>query len=224
MNIGKRIKTLRTAQGLTRYQLAKRTGLHYFALKKIEEGKSDPRADSLEKIAKALEVDFTHLFGGETRRPLIQAHIEASLPGKEKIEANSLVAVPLFADSASLGQGRLIDERNVERYILIPKDQLPNSESSYCIKVTGDSMEPVFSTGDLLAIDISENDSSKLHEAFVAARLSDGEITVKKLMVQAERFYLKALNPTWEEQYGPLLERKKDGVIVGKVVWQWRRF
>ena len=52
MEIGERIKALRAAKGLTLYQLARRTGLQYTALKKIEEGQTAPRADTLVKIAK----------------------------------------------------------------------------------------------------------------------------------------------------------------------------
>ena len=106
----------------------------------------------------------------------------------------------------------------------MPKDQLPNEENCYCIKVVGESMEPIFSSGDIVAIDFSQNDPAILEGAYVACRLGEAEVTVKQLKNKPNHFHLKAVNPDWEDANGPLLVPKKDGVILGKVVWQWRKF
>ena len=225
MEISERIKALRTAKGLTLYQLARRTGLQYTALKKIEEGQTDPRADTLVKIAKGIGVEPSRFFTDESAvRPPVVLNIVRPERGAGHFQPKFLATLPLFADAASLGSGREINELDIESFLVVPKDQLPNEENCYCIKVVGDSMAPDFSSGDVVAIDFSQNDPALLEGAFVACRLGEAEVTVKQLKNKPNHFHLKATNPDWEDTHGPLLVPKKDGVILGKVVWQWRKF
>lgn len=225
MEIGERIKTLRAAKGLTLYQLARRTGLQYTALKKIEEGKTDPRADTLFKIARGIGVELARFFAEDAAlRPPVVLNIVPPARGQRAFQPKFLATLPLFADAASLGTGREINELDIEAFLVVPKDQLPNEENCYCIKTTGESMAPIFSSGDVVAIDFSQNDPALLEGSFVACRLGEGEVTVKQLKVKPNHFHLKGVNPDWEDTHGPLLVPKKDGVILGKVVWQWRKF
>ncbi len=207
--VGTKIRALRTARGLSLYQLAQRTGLQYHTLQRLEEGETDPRVDTLLKVARVIDTSPAQFF--ETVRP--------TTPLKP-----TLISLPLFRDSASLGSGREINEKDVETYLTVPKSQVPNAEHCRCVKVTGDSMEPVFVSGDIVAVDFSQNDPSSLDRSFVACRLEDGEVTVKQLRIKAKHFHLKGTNPEWEDSHGPLLMLKKDGVVLGKVVWLWRRF
>ena len=225
MEIGGRIKALRIAKGLTLYQLARRTELQYTALKKIEAGQTDPRADTLSKIAKGIGVEPSRFFTDDSPvRPPTVINIVPPERGARVFQPKFLATLPLFADAASLGSGREINELDIESFLVVPKEQLPNDENCYCIKVVGDSMAPVFSSGDVVAIDFSQNEAALLEGAFVACRLGEAEVTVKQLKNKPNHFHLKAVNPDWEDEFGPLLVPKKDGVILGKVVWQWRKF
>ena len=225
MEIGGRIKALRIAKGLTLYQLARRTELQYTALKKIEAGQTDPRAETLSKIAKGIGVEPSRFFTDDSPvRPPTVINIVPPERGARVFQPKFLATLPLFADAASLGSGREINELDIESFLVVPKEQLPNDENCYCIKVVGDSMAPVFSSGDVVAIDFSQNEAALLEGAFVACRLGEAEVTVKQLKNKPNHFHLKAVNPDWEDEFGPLLVPKKDGVILGKVVWQWRKF
>ena len=225
MEIGGRIKALRIAKGLTLYQLARRTELQYTALKKIEAGQTDPRAETLSKIAKGIGVEPSRFFTDDSPvRPPTVINIVPPERGARVFQPKFLATLPLFADAASLGSGREINELDIESFLVVPKEQLPNDENCYCIKVVGDSMAPVFSSGDVVAIGFSQNDPALLEGAFVACRLGEAEVTVKQLKNKPNHFHLKAVNPDWEDEFGPLLVPKKDGVILGKVVWQWRKF
>ena len=225
MEIGERIKALRTAKGITLYQLSRRTGMQYSALKKIEEGQTDPRADTLVKIAKGLDVEPSRFFADDSAlRPPVVLNIVPPERGSRAFQPKFLATLPLFADAASLGTGREINELDIESFLVVPKDQLPNEENCYCIKVVGNSMELVFSSGDVVAIDFSQNFPTLLEGAYVACRLGEGGVTVKQLKNKPNHFHLRGVNPDWENTHGPLLVPKKDGVILGKVVWQWRKF
>jgi len=66
METGKLIKELRIKKGMTQEELADRTELSARTIQRIENGEVDPRAYTLQMIAKALEVDFSIFTGNES--------------------------------------------------------------------------------------------------------------------------------------------------------------
>jgi transcriptional regulator with XRE-family HTH domain len=59
METGKLIKELRIQKGMTQEELAEKTEVSTRTIQRIENGEVDPRAYTLQMIAKALEVDFS---------------------------------------------------------------------------------------------------------------------------------------------------------------------
>ncbi|MFA5893903.1 MAG: helix-turn-helix transcriptional regulator [Candidatus Margulisiibacteriota bacterium] len=68
--LGKKIKMLRNARGLTQEDLDGLTGLHYTFIAKIEAGKKQPSLKSLAKIAKALGISLSRLFEEKQKVPI----------------------------------------------------------------------------------------------------------------------------------------------------------
>ena len=69
------------------------------------------------------------------------------------------------------------------------------SAGTFVLRVRGESMEPRFRDGDLIFVDSAVLPD---HRRLVVARGEDThEATVKQLIVEGERKYLKALNPDW---------------------------
>jgi transcriptional regulator with XRE-family HTH domain len=66
METGKLIKELRIKKGMTQEELADHTELSARTIQRIENGEVDPRAYTLQMIAKALEVDFSIFTGNES--------------------------------------------------------------------------------------------------------------------------------------------------------------
>jgi transcriptional regulator with XRE-family HTH domain len=65
MEIGKRIRTLREAKGLSQGDIEKRSGLLRSYISRVEGGYTAPSLTTLEKFAKALEVEtYQLLFRG----------------------------------------------------------------------------------------------------------------------------------------------------------------
>jgi len=62
--IGRQIRDLRKARGLTLKQMARRTNLSVSLLSQIERAESSASVSSLFKVATALDVRLTELFGG----------------------------------------------------------------------------------------------------------------------------------------------------------------
>jgi transcriptional regulator with XRE-family HTH domain len=65
METGKLIRELRIKKGMTQEELADKTEVSSRTIQRIENGEVDPRAYTLQMIAKALEVDYNLFVGNE---------------------------------------------------------------------------------------------------------------------------------------------------------------
>ena len=66
MQTGKLIKELRIKKGMTQEELADKTEVSIRTIQRIENGEVDPRAYTLQMIAKALDIDFSMFAENET--------------------------------------------------------------------------------------------------------------------------------------------------------------
>jgi transcriptional regulator with XRE-family HTH domain len=69
MHIGKRLRELRLAKGLSQGDIEHRTGLLRCYVSRIEHGHSIPSLETLEKWAKALDVELYQLFFAGEGKP-----------------------------------------------------------------------------------------------------------------------------------------------------------
>ncbi len=60
--LGVAIKTQRTSLGISQEELAHRAGLHRTYISDLERGARNPSIDSIEKLARALEISVAKLF------------------------------------------------------------------------------------------------------------------------------------------------------------------
>lgn len=79
MTVGERIKKIRLEKGMTQQDLAKRTGINDANIRKYEGGRQNPKLETLERIAAALEVDPYYLVFGD-----------------EKIQSNDTISITEF--------------------------------------------------------------------------------------------------------------------------------
>jgi transcriptional regulator with XRE-family HTH domain len=79
MNIGRKIRTLREAKGLSQGDIERRSGLLRSYISRVEGGYTAPSLATLEKFAKALEVEAYQLLYGREGRP--RAIVVPSRPG-----------------------------------------------------------------------------------------------------------------------------------------------
>lgn len=68
MNVGDRIKELRTQKKLTQGQLAKMVGLTYVQIGRYEKAKSNPSSDVLQRLAEALDTSSDFLMNGTSQQ------------------------------------------------------------------------------------------------------------------------------------------------------------
>ncbi|HWO34905.1 MAG TPA: helix-turn-helix transcriptional regulator [Candidatus Acidoferrum sp.] len=97
MVIGDRLKALRVQKNLSQGDIEKRTGLLRCYLSRVENGHTVPSVDTMEKLARALEVPMYRLFtdGKHVKKPNIPAEAIRSLVVRSK-EDNELRAFAKF--------------------------------------------------------------------------------------------------------------------------------
>lgn len=78
METGKRIKELRIKKGMTQEELADKTEVSARTIQRIENGEVDPRAYTLQMIAKALEVDFSLFVENDSEEKLESQQLESN--------------------------------------------------------------------------------------------------------------------------------------------------
>ncbi len=71
MKLGRKIKSVRTGKGVTIQDIAERTGLSKGFLSQVENDKTSPSLNTLERIAEALETPLTYLLLGEQHAPVL---------------------------------------------------------------------------------------------------------------------------------------------------------
>ena len=105
MVIGDKLKTLREQKNLSQGDIEKRTGLLRCYISRVENGHTVPGVDTLEKMARALEVPMYRLFTDEdyVKKPNIPAEAIRSRAVRSKQDREVWAFAKLFA--------RMSDER-----------------------------------------------------------------------------------------------------------------
>ncbi len=90
MDIGKRLRQLREAKGLSQGDIERRSGLLRSYISRVEGGYTAPSLSTLEKFARALEVEpYQLLYQGEGRpvAPKVSDQSGISKPAKRLVKA-----------------------------------------------------------------------------------------------------------------------------------------
>jgi transcriptional regulator with XRE-family HTH domain len=94
MVIGEKLKALRAQKNLSQGDIEKRTGLLRCYISRVENGHTVPSVDTLEKLARALEVPMYRLFTDEdqVKKPNIPAEVIRSraVRSKQDVELRAL--------------------------------------------------------------------------------------------------------------------------------------
>ncbi len=135
--------------------------------------------------------------------------------------APALHAIPLLPTvAATLGRrGDVsvnLEQIVPEGLIAAPGDWCPNPAYTTCLRVTGDSMEPLIHDGHIIVVDTSEIDHSRLHGQIIVAWHEDKGLTVSRLQSFDHTEVLVPENRLYESiTYG----HEHGWRIIGKVLW-----
>lgn len=119
-----------------------------------------------------------------------------------KYQRNIIGSAGAGATNYSINSEPLVIDKQLLNYI--------NSSYKYTeiIKVFGDSMNPIIKDNSLIFIDTSIKD---IKDKNIYAVNLHGEIFIKQIRVKEDQYYLKSINPDYEDI------KVKDLVVIGKV-------
>ncbi len=249
--LGARIALIRKRADLTQDELAQKLDMPTRTLSSYERGESDPRWDWVVDLAGVLNVDLHWIMTGEYIHRVAEGDLPYQTPGSEtelldtlrtyfnqvvqvrphtvwrdvgegEIDPDDYRAVPVLADPAAAGSGRLMSDE-VDEYALIHHRVVPHPENVRCLRIAGDSMAPILPDHSIVAVDVTQKDVERAIGRIVCARTESDEIVIKRLWWGEDKKYL-ALEP---EASGFEYERiavdlaVQPDPLIGVVVWAW---
>ena len=208
IGLGEKIRLLRKGKGLTLKELWQKSGVHYSNISGYEQGKIIPTKNTLERLAKALEIDVNDLLQVEPKEESKPESTEDKL-GKEKelelfkalfkdLLMDVSVKVPVYGIVPAGKPEEAGDE--VLEYIKMPKEIA--STIDYALKVKGMSM---------IEAGILEN---SLVFVKIQSTADDGDIVIAR---KGNDYTIKRFRKTASESW---LEPANNGFVFGKSEFQ----
>lgn len=208
MEIGQAIRDARKAKKMTLEELAHLVGTDSGNLSRLERGKQGASQETLIKILDVLGLPLSSaLAAGSMRSNIEAAHVQPSaVPVISWVQAGQWTEVMTSFTAADA-----VD------WVACP---VPHGPRTFVLRVRGESMfsphsRRSFREGDLIYVD---PDRQAENGSLVVAQLQDNpEATFKQLVIEGSSKYLKAINPSWPEQFIPI---DGDCCICGVVIFK----
>ena len=196
MTFGNILKKLRQDNNMTQDELAKKIDTSRSNIANYENGKNMPSVDILEKLSKLFDCTTDYLLGKSDNR-------NSDVP---------ISKIPVLG-TVKAGYDWLAEE-NIVDYITL-KENIPNVNEYYALRITGDSMLPLLAEGDLVIV----HDQDDVESGQTAVILINGEeATVKKVVKTKEGIELHAMNPYYPVRKFTFEDMQKIPVkIIGRV-------
>lgn len=181
MTTGERIKQLRKEHKMTQEQLGEIIGVQKAAIQKYEKGTvQNIKRASLIKLAQALDTTPEYILGWD--RP-------ANL---EPYDTNGLKYIPIIGKVAA--GTSCFAQSDIVGYEPVQDSEISKSEQYAFLKVTGDSMYPVFMEGDLVLIRIQSSVDSG---SYAVVTIDDEDGVIKRVVYGSDFIELQSVNPMY---------------------------
>lgn len=191
-----RLKDLRIEKDKLQEDIGKIIGVSGRAVGNYETGKRDLSPEKILKLAEYFEVSTDYLLGKTDIRNFIVPVVKIPVLGTVKAGYDWLA------------------EENIVDYITV-KEHIPNVNEFYALRITGDSMLPLLSEGDLVIVH-GQDDVESGQTAVVL--INGEEATVKKLIKTNDGIELHAMNPYYPVRKFTYEDMKNIPVkIIGRV-------
>ncbi|HRD20418.1 MAG TPA: XRE family transcriptional regulator [Fervidobacterium sp.] len=196
--IGEKIKLLRVEKGIKQEELAKALHVSQKAISHYETGRVTPPTEILKAIADYFGVTLDFFFE-DSKKNVPESNVA------EIVESTETKKVPLYSVPASAGNGEFPDELYVVDHVPVI-----HSDTSFCVLVHGDSMEPIAPNGSILLV----HAQNYAFNGDMVIATYDGWVYVKWYVRQGDKIFLLSENP----EYAPIVIDPTERFIIHGVV------
>ena len=217
MNIlGQTIREIRKRKGLTQKQLSELTGLKQNTISNHENGNRSIDEVDIHVYSNALGVSPKELFDSykESSDNLTEIYNQLNSDRQTKVydfateqlkEQNKVVNINNYIEeesdwyevkfygSVSAGTGLQLDDEQVET-ISFGADMIPTG-TDFCLKVNGDSMDPMFHDGDYVFI----KRETDFRNGSIGVVIVNGDAYLKKIYITPDSIKLVSLNKKYKD-------------------------
>lgn len=228
------LKRLRQAQNLSQRELAKRLGVantSYFAW---EQGKTRPKQENMEKLARLLKVTpevllkdesselltmFKQLSDSRQRNVMrytkeqlstqVQVNQDQVIQEQDNHDQDKVVTLYPYKVYEKLSAGTGFSYMDDGSYDTVYFDA--EMDYDFASWVYGDSMEPVYADGSVALI----KDTTFDYDGAIYTIDWEGQTYIKKVYKESEGLRLVSLNEKYQDKFAPFDESPR---IVGKII------
>lgn len=213
------LKKRRSELKISQSEVARELGISRQSYFTWENGKTKPNSQNIEKLADILGVSPSYF---ESEHKIVKTYLQLNSNNREKVEDYaeelltvqeenkiiSLYSIKVIDDielSAGLGEGIYDESESVE--VFADKDY------SYDIAtwIKGDSMEPVYLSGEVALIREGGFD----YDGAVYAVVWNERAYIKKVYLEEDGYRLVSLNPDYSDMFASAEDNPR---IVGKII------
>lgn len=195
---GSRLQLARKKSGLSQSIVASHIGMDKTNLSRLENGRSGvPTIDTVKKISTVpgLGVDLQTLLEWRRQEEMQVNAIEASTPNAEILTpTNKIIKLPLYDMPVPAGCPNLVDNPQVDEWLEFPEEDIKNPKNTFCVRVSGHSMDPELRDGDIIVLDST---LEAKNGDIVLAQVNQ-EVTVKWFKKSKGKIFLVPENPKFK--------------------------
>lgn len=218
--VGKNIKLFRENALWSIKDLANKISIPDVTLEYFEKGTWTIPLEQVQSLANKLGVPPQSLLEEEPMQPAqthqLKIYQSASAASAPKIRDEDYISIPLTDSAIAAGQP-IIQENNIEDYVLLHIRAAGRRGNLVASRVDGDSMEPMLNSGDIVVIDRSDK---KIVKNKIYAIFYEEGLTAKYVERHKDLLVLRPINPTAQIQIINLSEHSDP--IVGRIIGTWK--
>lgn len=221
--INDRFKDVRQKLGYTQQELAKKLDTSSGHISDIENGRKTPGGEFLKRLFDSYHVNINWILSGHGEM-FIGGSLSGTIREVVAVPSEGFVNIPLYHINGSAGLGTPAPDTEEQELIAINEAWVRrvlcvSPASLSVITVSGDSMEPTLRNGDLIIVDMSQNQPA--NEGVYVVRL-DNELLVKRVQLRGAAATLYSDNGLYRDITIDL-SNTSDFAIVGRVVGYVRK-
>ena len=205
--IGEKLKAARISCGMTQQEVANKIGRKQPIIGHWETGYSQPDANTLFMLCDIFGTTVDEVFGFNKDRPFISSKDKSLLNKYHSLDLHGQQTVNIVLDYGKIAAaGTSVEFSDITAGVRVYPENELNKNADYVIGVSGSSMEPEYSNGDIVYVQKTDY----IDTGDIGIFQKGNNIYIKK----AGENELISLNPNY-----PLLTDNGDRIIVlGKVL------